>query len=265
LKSAETVMPEFVADDGVRLHYVTRGRGPATVIYLHGMGGHGRLWGGLWQELGLRHYRHVALDCRGHGRSHREACTFTNRRLARDVLNLADALGIERFVVVGHSFGGKVALQLAALAPGRVHGLALLGAVGPGKVPLERKAVRAMLRQIHDLTFLCATLRNWYTVWSPAVHRWLASMSETPAWTVHRVCEIALWTDLPSSCFHLSTASLLVCGRHDPVYGPAYQKRSVRPALPQARLVTVDCGHGMMLERPAEIAAHLARFLRGKI
>jgi pimeloyl-ACP methyl ester carboxylesterase len=118
-------MAEFTSDDGIRLHYVTQGTGALPIIYLHWMGGSGLDWKRFWTSLDQRRYRHVALDFRGHGQSDPTPSSFTNERLARDVLQLADELGLPHFVVAGHSFGGKVALKLAAMGPARVAGLML--------------------------------------------------------------------------------------------------------------------------------------------
>src|ERR1700729_204744 len=72
----------------------------------------------------------VATDRPGYGSSHLPAGGFAAN--ARAVLDDLDARGITRAVLVGHSYGGGVALSAAALAPGRVEAVVLLASVGPG-------------------------------------------------------------------------------------------------------------------------------------
>jgi len=255
-------MPEFLTDDGVRIHYVIRGDGPCTVVYLHSMGGDCVNWRDLWGAMDPHRYRHVALDFRGHGCSTREPCEVNNERLSRDVMNLADALGIERFSVVGHSMGGKVGMKSAALAPDRVFALALLASTGPGFVPFKREDVAGFMSTYHDMAVTQAFFRPWFKVWpSPAVDGFVRSFAALPDWALHAAAEMAIWTDLTPSVHGLALPMLSVAGADDPVYGSAYQCEAVLSVFPHARLVTVpDCGHGMMLERPVEIAAHLQAF-----
>lgn len=256
-------MPEFLTSDLVRLHFIERGRGTTAVFYLHGMGFSVGVWHSLCRMLGGASFRHVALDFRGHGLSDRKKHTFTNRRLAKDVIALADALNIPRFAVVGHSFGGKVALQLAALAPHRVVQLVLLGGLGPGKVSVPRQTVRSIMERAQDLCFVRTTFRPWFAVWpNAAIDHALTSFSKTPQWALRSVCKIALWTDITRQCVGIKTPTLIIAGRHDPVYGPEYQRQALVPTLPHAKIVVLNCGHGLMLERPREVAAHVSRFLQ---
>lgn len=255
-------MPDFTTDDGVRLHYETRGQGP-LLLCLHGMGGDALVWEPVWAALGTEPLQRVALDFRGHGRSERNPSAFTIERLAHDVLGLADALGAKRFALLGLSFGGKVALQVAALAPSRVRGLVLAGSVGPGPVALARDAVEPLLARFGDVDFLRELFRSWHVVWpSPDIERWLHAFAATAGWAHRAVCESALWTDLSAQIGRLGTPTLLIAGAHDPVYGPEFQQSAVRPSVPRADLTTLNCGHGLILERPAEIAALTGDFLR---
>jgi len=99
------------------------------VVVLHGQPGSGADWqrvaGELPHGLGV-----VAPDRPGYGASRQPAGGFTAG--ARAVLAELDAQGLDSAVLVGHSYGGGVALATAALAPDRVEGLVLLASVGPG-------------------------------------------------------------------------------------------------------------------------------------
>jgi lipase len=96
----------------------------AAIVALHGIRGHG----GRWRFLARDHLagrRVLGLDLRGHGRSPWEP-PWTLERHAEDVLTTMDALGVGRADLVGHSFGGAVAVYVSHLAPGRVRRLVLL-------------------------------------------------------------------------------------------------------------------------------------------
>ncbi|MFZ1102036.1 MAG: alpha/beta hydrolase [Hyphomicrobiaceae bacterium] len=257
-------MPQIAGDDGVALNYAVRGSGGASVVYLHGMGGNVGTWQRLWDELAAESYQHVGLDFRGHGGSTRSPCELTNERSSRDVLNLADALGLEHFAVVGHSMGGKVAMRLAAMAPDRILGLALIGSPGPGLVPLRREDVAEFMATYQDVAVTEAFFRPWFKVWPNAtVDDWIRSFSALPEWALHAAAEMSIWTNIAVDVRGVKVPALLIAGDDDPVYGSAYQRQEVLPFFPAGRLVSVpDCGHGLILERPREIALHVGAFLR---
>lgn len=107
------------------LHVHSWGSSPAPVVLaVHGVTGHG----GRWRELAeteLTGARVLAPDLRGHGRSPAEP-PWSLERHAADLVDVLDAAGVEAAVVLGHSFGGAVALHLALTAPHRVRALVLL-------------------------------------------------------------------------------------------------------------------------------------------
>lgn len=117
----------FVEIDGVRLHYLEQGSGPA-VLLLHGNGSQSRdfLGAGLIAELAQR-YRVIAIDRPGFGHSRRPAGrSWTPRRQAALMSKACVALGVESPVVLGHSQGTQVALEMALADELPVRGLVLV-------------------------------------------------------------------------------------------------------------------------------------------
>ncbi len=110
-----------------RLFVHTAGASGPALVLVHGLGGNGGHWQPQLATLGDR-MRVAAPDLRGHGRSARDGA-YDVAAHAADVLAVADALGLDRFALAGHSFGAWVALELAAAHPERVVALAL---VDPG-------------------------------------------------------------------------------------------------------------------------------------
>jgi pimeloyl-ACP methyl ester carboxylesterase len=255
-------MSEFIARDGVRLHYTLQGDGEMPVICLHCLGADASSWDGVWRTCGDG-FRWIGLDLRGHGRSSRLPCKMTAEILARDVLDLADALGLKEFSVAGHSMGGKVAMALGALAPKRISALILIGSVGPGPVPLARSIMEDFVFRAHDFLFVRDFFRPWFRHWPCAeVNAYLAKVTVTPQWALKLACEMAIYTDIAREVGILSQPVLVVTGANDPVYGMEYQRDAVMPFLSNARQVLIpDCGHGLILERPREIALHIDSFL----
>jgi lipase len=95
------------------------------VVCLHGISAHGRRFRRLAEERLARRFRVLAPDLRGHGRSGREPPWTIAAHLA-DVLETIAAAGVERASWIGHSFGGRLVLELAAREPAAVERAALL-------------------------------------------------------------------------------------------------------------------------------------------
>jgi pimeloyl-ACP methyl ester carboxylesterase len=108
--------------DGVRIHYLSQGKG-TLVVLIHGMHSSADI---NWRLTGImadlaRDHRVIALDLPGHGRSDRpDKDAAYGLRLVEDVVLLLDHLKIEKAHVVGYSMGGMVALKFAATHPERV-------------------------------------------------------------------------------------------------------------------------------------------------
>jgi len=116
--------------DGLLVHYVEEGQGPATIL-IHGLGGFAESWRHNIPELS-RHGRVIALDLPGFGRSGKPRRAYTTAFLAQTLDGFLRTLGVGRVRLVGHSFGGAVAARYALEHPARVERLALLGATVPG-------------------------------------------------------------------------------------------------------------------------------------
>ena len=116
---------------GVTLHYLTAGEGEPVVL-LHGIPQSAHEWRYVMPRLAER-YRVIAPDLRGLGDSSRPPGGYDKKTVTHDVWQLlSEHLGIRRFHLAGHDWGGPVAFSLAAQHPEAVRSLAILDVVIPG-------------------------------------------------------------------------------------------------------------------------------------
>jgi pimeloyl-ACP methyl ester carboxylesterase len=108
----------------VAIHYESMGTSP-DVVMLHGLASNLAFWHFGFAVPLSRRYRVTTFDLRGHGMSEMPSKGYTSRDMVKDLLALMDHIGIERAHLVGHSFGGAVALHCAVMAPHRVKTLTL--------------------------------------------------------------------------------------------------------------------------------------------
>ncbi|GHH22987.1 alpha/beta fold hydrolase [Streptomyces rubradiris] len=107
----------YTTVDGIALHYEDLGAG-RPLVFLHGWGTSGRVWDAQAADL-MADHRVITLDWRGCGRSERPADGYTISRLAGDVLEFVDALGLDRPVMIGSSIAGAFIIEAALAAPDR--------------------------------------------------------------------------------------------------------------------------------------------------
>jgi pimeloyl-ACP methyl ester carboxylesterase len=126
---SEEVSGIFVDDDGV---------GSVPVIFIHALAGNTRQWSAQLDHI-RKTRRAIALDLRGHGQSAAPANgDYAIEAMVQDIRTVVDQLGVERFVLVGHSMGGSVAGAYAGAHPEQVAGLLLADPSGDStQMPVE--------------------------------------------------------------------------------------------------------------------------------
>lgn len=114
----------FIMANGVLHHYLQDGLGE-DVVLVHGLACNLAFWyPGVMVAL-RRKYRVLAYDLRGHGKSKMSQDGYTHVHMAEDLASLTDALEIEKFHLVGHSYGGLISISFALRHPHRLRSLTL--------------------------------------------------------------------------------------------------------------------------------------------
>lgn len=235
------------------IFYAERGAGPPLVC-IHGAGGSHRHWGGLLAPLAAS-ARVIALDLPGHDRS-APPPRASIAAYAADVAALLDALGLGRAALAGHSMGAAVALELAAAAPARVSGLALVGAAARLRVAPDLIAGLAA----DPAAAVARLVALMYP--EPAAHlRGPAAEEYLRAPAVLRAGFLACdgW-DIRARLAGLALPALVVSGSAD-VLTPPKLAAELRELLGAELATLPGVGHVPMVEAPAATAALIAAWL----
>ncbi|MFI9112127.1 alpha/beta fold hydrolase [Streptomyces venezuelae] len=242
------------------------GDGPSTVLLLHSGVCDRRMWDGQFRVLAEAGHRVVRCDLRGFGDTPVDA-PHTH---ADDVRDLLDHLGAAPAVVVGSSFGGEVALELAARHPGHVSALALLGSAMPGFVPSD--ALRAWggredaLLEAGDLDGAVElNVDTWLGPEAGPESRALVREMQRRAFELQLAAPEEFSPVSPEvtadDLAGIEVPALVAVGAHDLPDFRAIADDLTR-LLPGARRVDLDwAGHLPALERPEETARLLTAFL----
>lgn len=254
--------------NGAELHVHVHG--PAAgrpVLALHGVTGHSQRWAVL--SAALPDVRLVAVDLRGHGRSPWTPPWNFEQHVA-DVVAVLDAHGLDRVPVMGHSFGGAIAVHLSRLAPSRVERLVLLDpAIGldPQYMLETAEESRADLSFASLAEARADRAQRWEGIAGELVDAELAAhlVADGDRFR-YRFCQsavVAAWSEMarPAVTPPAGTPTLLLPAAKADYVDPAWVA-AMRAALGDALTVTeVEAGHQLLLERPAEVGGHISAFL----
>ncbi|HQO19764.1 MAG TPA: alpha/beta hydrolase [Acidobacteriota bacterium] len=111
-----------VSSDGTPVSYQVYGDGEITLVFVHGWSCDSRYFREQVEPFSKK-YRLILVDLAGHGHSGSGRAEYTMESFGEDVRAVVDAAGAKRVILVGHSMGGQVIAEAAALMPGRVLGL----------------------------------------------------------------------------------------------------------------------------------------------
>lgn len=152
----------YIVVNGIRLHYVEAGTGPAVVL-LHGFPEFWYSWRHQIPALAEAGFRVIALDLRGYNESDKPPGprSYDIDTLAADVLGVISAEGGGRCAVVGHDWGGAIAWHLAMHHPQSVERLIVLNAPHPYCFFRELKTLAQLRRSWYMLFFQVPRLPEW--------------------------------------------------------------------------------------------------------
>jgi len=261
-------------DDGVSLEVLVTGSGPALFL-VHGFGGAKEDFSDHLENLS-KDYRVVVFDHRGHGESGAptDEASYSLERLAADILCVADALGEERFILLGHSMGGMVARKVALTSPDRIDALILMDTChGPiAAVDGDLIEMGAQIALTDGMTTLKEILDAGTPLDNPAYQRLLeerpgyrefqekkfGSLSAVMWATIVRA--IRDQSDDLEAMRLLEMPTLVIVGEVDLPF--VSQSRAMADAIPGGALVVIpDAGHSPQFENADAWANALNSFL----
>lgn len=215
-----------------------------TIMFVHGYAGCAETW-----EFQINHfarsYRVIAPDLRGHGQSDAPLTQYTMPEMVDDLQTIADTLKLpEKFILVGHSFGGSICVEYANAHPERLEKLVLIATAG--EYPLPRRVTWAF-------RLPSAFFRPWWEYrprWNAEIHvlkrMMLNNMRHWQGWSLLR---------------NITTPTLIITGERDS-YFPRYVFDELSQKVPGAEVIDVGSAkHKVQLERHQAVNRAVERFI----
>lgn len=253
-----------IETNGTRIHVKQQGSGDLALVFLHYYGGSSRTWDGVASKLSDR-YRIVATDHRGWGESEAAADGYGIADLAADAEGVIETLGLQRYVLVGHSMGGKVAQLIASRRPCGLEGLVLVAPSPPSPMLLsdEQRATLAGAYQSQEsVEFVIDHVLTAKPLDAACRQQVIEdSLKAAPqakaAWP-----NVAMREDITESVASIDAPTIVISGELDQVDRVATLEAELLPRIPHAAMhILPGTGHLSPLEAPAEVAQVIARFV----
>ena len=263
----------YVETETGRIYYCRDGRGPA-VLLIQGVGVVGNGW--KPQVEGLKDgFTLISIDNRGIGRS---TCKHapTIEDMAADALGVADAEGVERFHLVGHSMGGVIAQQIALTATSRVASLALLctflkgrqgtmiapsmlGTAIRSRIGTRRMRRRAFVELVMPRDYLAAQDRDRLCADLGALFG--RDLADQPPIIMQQLKAMRRYDASARLAVLRSIPTLVMSAEHDHIARPRYG-RALAAAIPGARYVEIPgAGHAVVIQKADEVNGLLREHL----
>lgn len=269
--------------EGGRMVYTTAGSSDAPpLILVHGWTSYRGVWQQTIEAFQNSHYC-LAVDLMGFGDSDKLAAADYNiAAQGRRILTLADALGLEKFTLIGHSMGGQiVTLLAAALAPERVTRLVSVAGVVTGQLnsfvryyiyPASAVGARfpmlyALVRPlIHQPWYACLNFRCWFyrmdtlpfEMWAEDRRRAVQPGSHVANF---RAGQAVFQADLTAYLSQVKAPALVIHGTQDGTV-PVSDACVFQKHVPNSDIILLEeCGHFPMYEKPHEYLRALRAFL----
>ena len=253
----------FVELDGLAVHVQTDGppQGEA-VLLLHSLGTDLRVWDPQAAALARTH-RVIRPDLRGHGLTEAPPGEYTMERLARDALELLDALGVRRAHVCGVSIGGRIAMAMAAAEPARIASLILCDTALEFRPPETWQQRMDAVAQGGMAAIADAVMERWVVDRSLPSSKALRRMLLRTDPAGYAGCAAALRDTRASDVAgRIGCPTTVVVGDKDASTPPS-AARAVQDAIPGSDLVTIaDAAHIPNFEREADVIRAITGHLR---
>lgn len=253
-----------IETNGTRIHVTQQGNGNLALVFLHYYGGSSRTWSRVTEALPDL-YRIVATDHRGWGDSDAPSQGYRIADLADDAEGVITELGLQRYVLVGHSMGGKVAQLIASRRPNGLEGLILVAPSPPSPTLLSdeqratlsgayqsRESVEFVIDNVLTAKPLDAALRE------QVIEDSLKGAPQAKAaWP-----DIAMREDITAAATSINVPTVVISGELDQVDQVGTLQSELLPLIPHAAMhILPGIGHLSPLEAPTEVAQLIANFL----
>jgi len=253
---------EKILIDGLKINYKIAGQGPAILI-LHGWGGSSDSWISVQEILAKEGFKVICPDFPGFGKSETPFEPWGVKEYSKFVLNLTKILELQKFFLLGHSFGGRVAIKFSVLYPEKIKSLILCNSAGIKQKWGFREKFIFRLSKLGNAIFTFPPLKRFKNKFRNLFYIFLRHKDYAKVeGTMRKIFKKVLTEDLLKDLPRIKTRTLIIWGESDKLV-PVKYAHIFKEKIESSKLeILPKIGHSPHLEVPEKLAKIIIQFLR---
>ena len=262
MESRQEIKEQSISVDGILVNYKIAGNGPAILI-LHGWGRGSDSWVEVQTKLAQIGYKVVVPDLVRFGKSNPPLTVWGVDDYVGFIKVFAEKLNLDTFILLGHSFGGQIALKFALKHPGMLRGLILYAAAVIRKPPFLWARVIAVFAKGGNAVFLVWPLSFFKPLAKKLLYKILSNTDYLyEKGIMKQVREKVLRENLSPYFSKIQIPTFILWGENDTIT-PLKDARMMHRAIPSASLVIVPrANHRIHHTMPYEVCKNILEFAK---
>ncbi len=249
----------------MKLHYTEYGSGDTTLVFLHYFGGAASTWHEVIDLL-KNDFHCIAIDLLGFGKSPAQNTIISVDDSTDAVINLISALSLQNYILIGHSMGGKIALNTAAKQPEGLRSLILIAPSPPTPEPMTSKERSEMNAAFGDEEAIEKMIRNVIghplreAVFKREVNNNL--LASEVGW--HSWPQAGSKEDITKKMEAIHVPLSVLCGSMDKKFTKRFLQQEFEKYFSTFTLVEIpEAGHLLPVEKPEAVAEEIRKASAG--
>jgi len=259
-------MSEASKKDDSSLHFIKSGKGKLSLVFLHYFGGSSHTWCQVIHELN-RDFHCIAIDLPGFGASQSSCNKLSVSDIRESVAEVIESLQLEKYALIGHSMGGKIALSLASHKPPGLKKLMLFAPSPPTPEPISAEERTQLLNAYNNRPGLINIINNITSQPLPEViinklvdDNLRASSTAWTSWIKHGSQE-----DISVQMADINIPALVISGQYDKKLSSDFLRNIFATYLRNVHFKEIgEAGHLLPIEAPPAVAELIRETVKNK-
>ncbi len=250
---------------GIQVHYkeAAPAGGSEVLLILHGWGASSESWAALQQVLSKQGFRVIAIDLPGFGRSNPPAVAWGVQEYGDFIEQFVSAIGLEKFFLLGHSFGGQIAISFTVQHQELVKKLILAAPPGIRRPPGFKEIMLSVISRAASVFLWFVPSKNAREMLKKLGYRLIKRRDYIKAEGVMReVMQRVIREDLFSIFSQIRVPTLIVWGNDDKLV-PVKDAYTLMREIPHSAVeIILGAGHAPHLKTPEKLSQLVTKFLK---